>query len=337
MSADNQLKNRSIGDKIISITAPAFNEAESLEELCKRIRISIEKITENYEIVIVDNDSSDCSLEILRRLGTEESRIKYVKLSRNFGHYGGIIAGMEHCSGDIIITMDADLQHPPEVLPNLLEEWCKGYNIIGTRKKKSKKTSALRHSFNQMCYKGLGRVIGFPLTSHQSDFRLLDRSAMRAIILLPEKDKFLRGLAHWIGFTQTSIEYEVEPRRFGKTKISVLSELSFAINGMISFSVFPLRFVSIMGFIVAFSAFFGALITLVGWLSGIYETPRPGWLTIAIGVYFIGGVQLIGIGLLGEYLGQTLKETRKRPSFVVVESTAGSSYAENGQSLSPKN
>lgn len=333
MSADNKLKNRSIGDKIISITAPAFNEAESLEELCNRIKISLENFTKNYEIVIVDNDSSDNSAQLLHQLATVDSRIKYVRLSRNFGHYGGIIAGMEHCSGDIIITMDADLQHPPEVLPNLLDEWCKGYNIVGTRKRKSRKTSALRHSFNQMCYRGLGRIIGFPLTSHQSDFRLLDKSAMRAIIALPEKDKFLRGLAHWIGFTQTSIEYEVQPRQFGKTKISILSLLSFAINGMISFSLFPLRIVSIMGLLVAFSAFFGAIITFIGWLSGIYETPPPGWFTIAIGVYFIGGVQLIGIGLLGEYLGQTLKEARKRPSFVVVESTARNASAENGQSL----
>ena len=319
---EKKLESRTIGDKLISITAPAYNEVKCLEELCDRIKSSIEKITKTYEIVIVDNSSSDGSASLLRQLSANDPRIKYVRLSRNFGHFGGIIAGMEHCSGDIVITMDADLQHPPEVIPQFLEEWCKGYNIVGTKKRKSSKTNRLRHLFNQMCYNGLGKITGIPLTSHQSDFRLLDRSALSALLSLPEKDKFLRGLVHWIGFTQTHIEYEVEPRRSGRTKISVISEMSFAINGMISFSILPLRLLSILGFSVAFLSFLGALVTLVGWLAGLYETPDPGWLTLAVGIYFIGGVHLIGIGFLGEYVGQTLKETRRRPSFIVVESTA---------------
>jgi len=333
--SEKNSKNRTLDDKLVSITAPAYNEAKCLGELCVRIQESVEKITDNYEIVIVDNDSGDGSLSLLRQLGADNPRIKYVRLSRNFGHQGGIIAGMEHCAGDIIITMDADLQHPPEVIPSLLHEWCLGYNVVGTKKKKSNKTSALRHLFNRTCYKGLGFLIGFPLSSHQSDFRLLDRSAMMALLSLPEKEKFLRGLAHWIGFTQTSVEYEVSPRFSGKTKISVLSELSFAINGMVSFSILPLRFLSIFGIVVAFGAFMGAIITLFGWLFGIYETPPPGWLTIAIGVYFIGGVQLIGMGFLGEYLAQTLKETRRRPSFIAVESTTQKTDAQVHKEFTP--
>ncbi len=315
------LKTRTLKDRLISITAPAFNEQESLGELCKRVKKSIDPLTDNYEIIIVDNNSSDGSLALLRSLSASDSRIKYVRLSKNFGHFGGLIAGMEHCSGDIIITMDADLQHPPEMIPKFLAEWCNGYNVVGTRKKKNSRTGKLRHFFNQIYYKGLGRVIGFPLIDHQSDFRLLDRSALLALISLPEKNKFLRGLTHWVGFAQTSIEYEVEPRRFGKTKINIFSLFSFAISGLVSFSIFPLRLLSLFGFSVAFAAFLFAIVTLVGWLIGIFPTPDRGWLTLAIGIYFIGGVQLIGMGLLGEYIGQTLRETRARPAFIVEEST----------------
>ena len=149
---EEKIENRTIGDKLISITAPAFNEVKCLEELCDRIKNSIEKITKSYEIVIVDNNSSDGSASLLRQLSADDPRIKYVRLSRNFGHFGGIIAGMEHCSGDIIITMDADLQHPPKVLPKLLDEWCKGYNIVGTRKRKSDRKRAL----DQNWFKDIG-------------------------------------------------------------------------------------------------------------------------------------------------------------------------------------
>ena len=184
------VKTRDLSDQLISITAPAYNEYDSLIELCNRIQECLNPLTTNYEIIIVDNHSTDGSLELLRKMVASDSRLKYVRLSKNFGHFGGIIAGMEHCSGDIIITMDADLQHPPEVIPEFLSQWCQGYNVVGTRKRTNTQSSKIRHLINQACYKGLGWLIGFPLIDHQSDFRLLDRAALSSILALPENVNF---------------------------------------------------------------------------------------------------------------------------------------------------
>ncbi|HAD88146.1 MAG TPA: glycosyltransferase [Rhodospirillaceae bacterium] len=314
-------KIRSIAGKLISITAPALNEGENLAALCRRITAALTPITHNFEIVIADNASSDDTLPQLRRLSAEDPRVKYVRLSRNFGHQGGLIAGMHHCAGEIVITMDADLQHPPEVLPKLLERWEEGFDVVGTRKRPSGYTNPVRQVLNSVFYRVVGKSIGIPLTQHQSDFRLLDRAALNALLALPERQKFLRGLSHWIGFPQTSIEFEPSARQFGKTKFRFLGLLAFAIHGVISFSVFPLRLFTVIGMIVAALALGNAAYLIVDWLTDASGEPPPGWLTLATGVYFLGGLQLVGIGVLGEYLALTLVESRRRPSFIVAEAS----------------
>lgn len=322
----NQRKIRNIADVLISITAPAYNEEDNLELLCERLISSLEKVSNNFEIIIVDNGSSDNSVDILYRLANKDPRIKYVLLSRNFGHQGGLVAGMYHCSGDLVVTMDADLQHPPEVVPELLRQWENGYDVVGTVKSTHEHTSLLRKILNKIFYKYVGASIGIPLSQYQSDFRLLDKSALKALLSLPEKEKFLRGLTYWIGFKQTSVSFEPATRFHGKTKFNTLSLIGFAIHGLVSFTALPLRLFTLVGLIIAFISLLHAGYILSDWLFNSDTLPPPGWLTLATGVYFLGGLQLVGIGVIGEYLAQNLIETRKRPSFIVVESNTDIQY-----------
>lgn len=318
-SAADRENLRSLAGKLISVTAPALNEEDNLEALCQQIAEALSPLTENYEIVIADNASSDNSHALLQRLSAKDPRIKYVRLSRNFGHQGGLIAGMHHCAGDIIITMDADLQHPPKVIPELLEQWQKGFDVVGTQKQAVGYTTPLRLLLNHIFYKVVGRSTGIPLTQHQSDFRLLDRAALNALLALPEREKFLRGLCHWIGFRQTSVEFKPSARQFGRTKFRFMGLMAFAIHGVVSFSVLPLRLFTITGLIVAALALGNAAYLIFDWLFGLSTEPPAGWLTLATGVYFLGGLQLVGIGVLGEYLALTLVESRRRPSFIVAD------------------
>jgi polyisoprenyl-phosphate glycosyltransferase len=322
-NSDNH-QPRNLSDKLISITAPAFNEEENVKELCESIRSNLTPISENYEIVLVDNGSTDQTLAIIKEMAINDARIKYVSLSRNFGHQGGLLAGMHHCLGDIVITMDADLQHPPKVLPELLDKWCEGYDVVGTTKRSTNYTGIGRIILNNIFYKYVGHSIGIPLSQHQSDFRLLDKTALNALLSLPEKEKFIRGLTYWIGFRQTSLEFEPAIRMRGKTKFNFLGLITFAIHGLVSFSSLPLRIFTIIGLVIALAAFINAGYFFLSWIFNNDSSAPPGWWTLAAGIYFLGGLQLVGIGVIGEYLAQNLIETRRRPSFIVKESTASS-------------
>lgn len=319
---DTSNGRENLSEALISVTAPAYNEEENLREFCARVKATLDPLTSNYEIVIVENGSADGSMDILRDLAAQDSRVKYVQLSRNFGHQGGLLAGMSHCAGTIIITMDADLQHPPEVLPELLECWQQGFDVVGTRKRPSDYTNPIRRMMNSFFYKFVGGSIGIPLSQHQSDFRLFDRSALQALLSLPEREKFLRGLTYWIGFRQTSVLFTPASRQSGQTKFNYITLISFAIHGLVSFTSLPLKIFSVVGSLIAFFALLNAGYIYVDWLLSTKNAPPPGWLTLVTGVYFLGGLQLIGIGVLGEYLAQNLVETRRRPSFIVMESTA---------------
>lgn len=319
----NLVKRRISSEVLISVTAPAFNEELNLRLFCERLKKNLDPITVNYEIIIVENGSTDDSYALLRELSREDSRVKYVQLSRNFGSQGGLIAGMTHSTGDVVITMDADLQHPPEVIPRLIDCWCEGFDIVGTRKKSVEYTGRIRRWTSRLFYRVMSDVTGLSLSDQQSDFRLLDRVALDAILALPEKDKFLRGLSNWVGFRQTSIDYVPEVRKFGYTKFGFLSLIAFALHGLVSFTALPLRIFSFVGLLVSLFALLNALYLLCIWLFDIGSEPPSGWLTLGTGIYFLGGLQLLGIGMLGEYLAQNLIESRRRPNFIVLESTAG--------------
>lgn len=298
----------------------AWNEEAIIRSFCSQVTdVLVAHDCPHFEIVVIDNGSTDATLDILKELNGSDSRVRYVSLSRNFGHQGGLSAGMAHCTGDVAVTLDADLQHPPSVIPEMLDLWEQGFDVVNTFRQTDDHLPPTRRLMNRAFYRGLSSVSGMSLNESQSDFRLLDRCALDALNALPEKSRFLRGLVHWVGFRQTSIPYRPALRQAGKTKFALLHLLSFAVSGVLSFSVMPLRMFTFAGLSVAAAsigyAIYAAAVALV---SGGDQMP-PGWASLAVAVSFMGGVQLIGIGLVGEYVGRVLAEVHARPTFIVRE------------------
>jgi glycosyltransferase involved in cell wall biosynthesis len=304
---------------IVSIVAPAFNECDNLRTLCREIRAVLEAEDRDFEILIIDNGSTDGSLATLKMLRKEDSRIGFVSLSRNFGHQGGLIAGLEHCRGGVVISMDADLQHPPAVIADLLAQWEKGFDVVGTIRTTAPGTSRFRLILNRIFYAVFRRLMGQHMMGGQSDFRLMDRRALDALLALPETDKFLRGLASWIGFRQTSIPFEQHERATGRSKFTLAHLATFTLKGISAFSILPLRLFTITGLVIATAAVLYGLFVFLSFVLLSSDNAPAGWATLAVGVSFLGGVQLIGIGILGEYLGRTLEEVRARPAYLVRE------------------
>lgn len=308
----------------MSVVAPAFNEAANIHALYSEVKSAIEPLGHDFELLIVDNGSTDNSLEILKDLRSKDSRVGFVSLSRNFGHQGGLIAGLEHSRGDVVISMDADLQHPPAAIVDMLEQWRKGFDVVGARRSSEAGTSRLRRWTNRAFYGGVWSILGMTPATGQSDFRLMDRHALDALLALPEKDKFLRGLSSWIGFRQTSISFAQRARQAGETKFSLVHLIALTVSAISAFSILPLRLFTVIGLVVATSSVIYAIYVLASVIALGTDSLPPGWATLAIAVLFLGGVQLMGIGILGEYLGRTLGEVRARPAYVVQEADTGS-------------
>ncbi len=317
MPAQEKTLPRSRNQKLISIVTPAYNEEENLNDLYKAVFAALDGHDFAIELLICENGSSDKSLEILRDLSAKDSRVQYVSLSRNFGSQGGLVAGLEHCRGDIIVTMDADLQHPPNFIPHMLEAWEQGFDIVNTRRENAAHAGVLRLFANNLYFWTMTKITDIPMQARQSDFRLFDRKALDALLEMPERSKFLRGLSHWIGFRQTSLGFEVQERHAGVTKFKLLDLIKFAIEGATSFSVLPLHIFAILGLLVSCGSLLYGVTILV---SSLFGQPMPsGFASLAIGTFFLGGIQLIGIGILGEYIGKIFGEVRGRPTYIIRE------------------
>lgn len=319
------MSRRGSETSVLSIVAPAYNEEESLESLYRRVADVMDAEGMPFELVIVDNGSSDRTLEILKRLNRQDSRVHYLSLSRNFGHQGGLIAGLEHATGDVVVSMDADLQHPPEVIPQMLTLWRQGVDVVFTIKRDIRGQSILRRAFNWAFYGVMSRLSRLELRGGQSDFRLMDRAAVDALCSLRERNKFLRGLSRWIGFRQEGVQYDVGERFAGRSKFRIGHLFRFALDGILSFSVVPLRLFTFFGFVTALPAFLYGLFALgsgaYAFFTGYHGRVPPGWASVAAAVFFLGGVQLMGIGLLGEYVGRIYDEVKGRPQYLVRESS----------------
>jgi polyisoprenyl-phosphate glycosyltransferase len=316
-------------DKLVSVVAPAYNEQENVREFYERIAAVFDEINQKFELLIVDNGSHDNTLDIIKELHERDPRINFISLSRNFGYQGGVIAGLKHARGDIIVCMDSDLQHPPHVIPDMLKEWQRGADVVFTLKREAP-VGFWRKSLNTFYYRIISKLSGLQLTGGQSDFRLMDRRALNALLSMPEGQKFLRGLSRWIGFSQTAITYDVEERFSGKTKFNVVQLFEFALDGILSFSIFPLRLLTIAGAsVAALSLLYVCLVVFLAvfdindvglGLIASGETP-VGYPSLAAGIFFLGGVQLVGIGILGEYIGRVYNEVKQRPAYIVIDSS----------------
>ena len=308
--------------RLISVVTPAFNEADGLPQLVKELDDVLTPLADDYEIVVVDDGSQDGTLEVLAELNARNARVRYLSFSRNFGHQAAILAGLENARGDVVISMDADLQHPPELLPEMVDLWRDEYDVVYTTKRPSSVTLSLgRRLLMKVGYSILRRVSGMNLQFGQSDFRLLDRAVVDALVDIPEREKFLRGLVDWIGFRQIGVEYDVRPRFAGVEKYTFRQLLRLVTTGVFSFSILPLRIFTVVGVTIACLAFMYGVVAVgagaYALITGDVAVSPPGWASVAAAITFLGGVQLVGIGLLGEYLGRVYDQTKGRPAFVV--------------------
>lgn len=304
---------------LVSIIIPCFNEEEVIEKTGTRLKevfLNIREKNINYELVFIDDGSSDCTLEKLKGMAENDSRVKYVSFSRNFGKEAAMLAGLSYASGDCAIIMDADLQHPPELIPQMLDGWREGYDQVIAKRNRTgddrRKTLAAH-----LYYKIINHIVDVKITDGIGDFRLLDKKAVSALLSMKEYNRFSKGMFSWIGFKQKVIEYENRQREAGQTKWSFKRLFSYGLDGLISFNNKPLRICCVMGFLLVFASLIYILATFIQIIA--HGIDVPGYFTTISAVTVIGGVQLISIGVLGEYIGRIYYEVKRRPHFLVGE------------------
>jgi polyisoprenyl-phosphate glycosyltransferase len=297
---------------VISVVAPMLNEAALARTFCDRVRAALEG--EELELVVVDDGSTDGTTELLAELAAEDPRIRVVELSRNFGHQAAMTAGLDHATGDAVITMDADLQDPPEVLPALVERWRAGAEVVHAVRTSRPGETRFKTATASAFYRGMGRLAQVELQPDSGDFRLLDRRAADVLRALPERNRYLRGLAAWVGFTQAVVPYDREPRTADRTKWTLRRMVRFALDAVTSFSNVPLQVATVIGFVFAALALV-AIPVAIGFR--IADQFVPGVTTTIIAVLLLGGIQLMAIGVIGEYVGRIYDEVKARPLYVV--------------------
>jgi glycosyltransferase involved in cell wall biosynthesis len=304
----------------LSVIIPCYNEGEVLPLLRQRLIASLDQLGLSWEAIFVDDGSSDGTLLQLTAMHWEEPSFKVVSLSRNFGHQVAIAAGLEHASGDAVAIMDADLQDPPELLQECLEKLWSGYDVVYAVRRNRKENWAKRTAY-ALFYRVLELLSDVSIPLDSGDFCVMSRRVADVLRSMPERDAFLRGLRAWVGFRQTGIEYERKPRVAGRTKYSVSKLVRLAMDGIFSFSVFPLRLAIFMGLVTVSLSVFWATLHLV-WRFGGFElmghkaSQLPGWTTLMCGMFFLGGVQLLILGCIGEYIGRIFREMKQRPRWI---------------------
>jgi glycosyltransferase involved in cell wall biosynthesis len=304
--------------EMISIVVPCLNEEEVLRDTNRRLVAVLEQLPQKFEILYVDDGSSDRTPEILGELQADDERIRVVRFSRNFGHQMAITAGLEHASGDAVAIIDADLQDPPEVIADFVAKWMDGFDVVyGVRREREGET-AFKLWTAKLFYRLIGKLSNTEIPLDTGDFRLMGRRVVDALLAMPERDRFVRGMVSWLGFSQAALPYRRVARAAGVTKFSLFKMLRFATDGIVSFSILPLRLATWVGFAASGVALLGVLITVVERLMGV-EGLVKGWASILVAILFIGGVQLICMGIIGEYVGRIYGESKRRPLYVVRE------------------
>ena len=302
---------------LYSIVIPVYNEAEVLPALYNRLTRVMEGLVEPYEIIFINDGSRDDSTMLLRDFQDRDARVKFLNFSRNFGHQIAITAGLDYSSGQAAVVMDADLQDPPEVIPRLIEQWRKGYDIVFAVRAKRQGEGFFKRATAALFYRLFRRMAATEIPLDAGDFRLMSRRAVEALQSIRERNRFIRGLAGWIGFRQTAVTYVRDVRQAGETKYPLKKMLRFALNGLLSFSVVPLQLASYLGFLISSIGFF-YIVYAIG-LKLFTDRVVLGWTSVMVAMLFLGGVQLISLGIIGEYIGRIYDEVKQRPLYVVDE------------------
>lgn len=297
----------------ISVVAPAFNEAETLPLFCKRTIQALESTGLSFELVLVDDGSRDATPLVLAGFHRTDSRIKVITLSRNFGHQIAITAGLDFASGDAVVVIDSDLQDPPEVIIELIERWREGFDVVYAVRAKRQGETKFKLWTAALFYRTLSRITSVEIPQDTGDFRLMSRPAVEAMRRLREHHRFMRGLSAWIGFRQTGVEYVRQERYAGTTKYPLRKMAKLAIDATTSFSYLPLQLATTFGFILAGISLLAILLAII---LRLMNQTVAGQATTLVSVLFLGGVQLIFLGVIGEYLGRIYDETKGRPLYL---------------------
>lgn len=298
----------------LDIIVPCFNEEGNIEKLISEI----ENLNlENYRLIFVNDGSSDHSLEVIKSLSSSKRYIKYISFSKNFGHQAALRAGIKYSNANALITMDADLQHPPELIPRMIKKWQEGNQVVYTKRDDNKSSAGrFKKITSKLFYYILNKLSGLDMSFGMADYRLLDKSVVKVINEIPEKQLFFRGFIAWCGFNQYEVEYIPNRRFSGKSGYTFKKMVSLAIQGITSFSIRPLKVSTILGFI---SALIGVIYGVYALIQFLLDNNVAGWTSVTITVLIMGGVQLIILGIIGEYIGSLFIETKSRPDYIIME------------------
>ena len=301
--------------KLISIVVPVFNEQENVKMFYQEICKYMEPLGYAYELIFIDDGSGDDTARILKLLAQQDTRVKAVFLARNFGHQVALTCGLDYAGGDAVITMDGDLQHPPALVPVLLQQWEEGFEVVQTIRVDTAGVSGFKKFTSSMFYRLINAMSDVHIAAGGSDFRLLDRKAVQTFQRFKEQARFIRGIIGDMGYRQTQVKF-VAPERFaGKSKFSPRKMLSFALDGITAYSKLPLRFAFYLGLLLGMFSF-GLTLDVV--YTRLFTTDAvPGWATITASILLLGGVQLVGLGIIGEYIGRIFEEVKQRPLYWV--------------------
>lgn len=303
---------------VYSFIVPIYNEEDNLLELYRRLLGVIGQLNQSAEIILVNDGSRDRSLKMMRELHAQDSRVCYVNFARNFGHQTAVTAGLNFARGQAIITMDADLQDPPELALDMVQRWQDGYQVVYAQRQRRLQESYTKRWTAYLFYRILRRLADVDIPADTGDFCLMDRKVVAALNAMPEHNRYLRGLRAWSGFRQTSVKFTRSPRHAGSVKYTFRKSLSLAADGIISFSKVPLRMATYIGLLSALLAVL-MMVLVVYWRIAFPESSLTGFAIIATAIFFLGAVQLFCIGILGEYIGRIHEEVKGRPLYTLDE------------------
>lgn len=308
--------------KKISILIPAYNEQEVLEHLYHRLgKLANDNKSYDFEFLFVDDGSRDKTLEIIREYADTDKRVSYVSLSRNFGKEIAMIAGFDHVTGDATVIIDSDLQDPPELIPQMIKYWEEGFDDVYAKRNSREGESWFKKSSSRWFYKILQKSTSIPIQIDTGDFRLLDHRCIEALKQIRESQRYTKGMFSWIGFNKKEITYDRDSRIAGSSKWNYFKLFNFAIDGITSFTTAPLRISSILGFLISLVAFVFIVIIVIK--TALHGDPVAGYPSLMAVVLFLGGIQLLSLGIIGEYIGRIFNETKQRPLYFIKESHSG--------------